>query len=114
MVVPKGASKCRSKGPKEEWIERTYDHVVASGSLKGKISQMEVEQDFESRPHKAVLSVQKREGEGAAWLQWRKVARKEYEGEGQTRRSGRRGQGRKEGQESNRSKSGCMHQGEGK
>ena len=36
MVAPKGASTCRSKGPKDVWIERTYDYVVASGSLKGK------------------------------------------------------------------------------
>ena len=55
VVAPKGASTCRSKGPKEEWIERTYDYVVASGSLQGKISQMEVEQDFESRPQKGLL-----------------------------------------------------------
>ena len=31
VVAPKEASTCRSKGPKEEWIERTYDYVVASG-----------------------------------------------------------------------------------
>ena len=34
VVAPKGVSTCRSKGPKEVWIERTYDYVVASGSLK--------------------------------------------------------------------------------
>ena len=44
------------KVPKREWIERTDDYVIASGSLKGKISQMEVVDDFESRPHKAVSS----------------------------------------------------------
>ena len=54
VVVPKEASACRSKGPKGEWIERTYDYVVASGSLYGKISQMEVVEEFESRLHKAV------------------------------------------------------------
>ena len=36
VVAPKEASTCRSKGKKEEWIERTYDYIVASGSLKGK------------------------------------------------------------------------------
>ena len=51
VVVPKEASTCRSKGPKGEWIERTYDYVIASGSLTGKISQMEVAEDFESKPH---------------------------------------------------------------
>ena len=49
MVAPNQASTCRSKGPKSEWIERTYDYVIASGSLKGKISQMEVVEDFLSR-----------------------------------------------------------------
>ena len=57
VVAPKEASTCRSKGPKGEWIERTYDYVIASGSLKGKISQMEVVEDVESRPHKAVSFV---------------------------------------------------------
>ena len=52
--------------------------------------------------------------EGCAWLQWRKVARKEYKGERQKRRSGRRGRRRKNDQESNLSRSGCRHQGEGK
>ena len=50
-------STCRLKGPKDVWIERTYDYVVASGSLKGKISQMKVVEDFESRPHKAALQL---------------------------------------------------------
>ena len=42
----KAASTCRSKGRKDKWIERTYDNVVANGSLKGKISHMEVVEDF--------------------------------------------------------------------
>ena len=53
VVAPREASTCRSKGPKGEWIERIYDYVIASGSLKGKILQMEVVEDFESRPHKS-------------------------------------------------------------
>ena len=61
VVAPKEASTCRSKGPKDEWIERTCDFVIASGSLKGKISQMEVVEDFESRPHEAVSFLVKRE-----------------------------------------------------
>ena len=60
-VAPKEASPCRSKGPKGEWIERICDDVIASGSVKGKILQMEVVEDFESRPQKAVSSVVKRE-----------------------------------------------------
>ena len=42
------------KGPKGERIERTYDYVIASQSLKGKITKMDLMEDFESRPHKAV------------------------------------------------------------
>ena len=67
MVAPKGVSTCRSKGPKDVWIERTYDYVVASGSLKGKILQMQVVEDFESRPHKAVSFVVRRENEIKEW-----------------------------------------------
>ena len=37
VVAPKGVSTCRSKGPQDVWIQRTYDYVVASGSFKGKI-----------------------------------------------------------------------------
>ena len=66
MVVPKEASTCRSNGPKDEWIARKCDCVVAGGGLKGKISQVEVE-DFESRPHKAVSCVVEREEEVKEW-----------------------------------------------
>ena len=47
-------SICRSKGPNGELIERTYDHLIASRSLQGKVKNMAVVEDFESRPHKAV------------------------------------------------------------
>ena len=40
------------KGAKGEWIEKVYDYVIACDSLKGKISQMEVVGDFESRKKK--------------------------------------------------------------
>ena len=60
MVAPKGVSTCRSKSLKDVWIERTYYDVVASGSLKGKILQMGVVEDFESRPH-SFLCGKKRE-----------------------------------------------------
>ena len=71
------------------WIERTYDCVVANGSLKGKILQMEVVEDFESRPTSSSgpfcgRKMERNKGmeragaaEGAAWSQRRKVATKE-------------------------------------
>ena len=43
--------------PTGEWIERTCDCVIAWHSLRGRISQMKVVEDFESRPHKAVSFV---------------------------------------------------------
>ena len=67
VVAPKEASTCRSKGPTGEWIERTHNCVIASGSFKGKVSQMEVVEDFESRPHIAVSFVVKREKEMQEW-----------------------------------------------
>ena len=50
VVVPKEASTCRSKDLKGNWTERTDDYVVACPSLRVKISQMKVVEDFESRP----------------------------------------------------------------
>ena len=67
VVAPKEASTCRSKSPKGEWIERTYDYAIASGCLKGKILQVEVMEDFESRPHEAVSFVVEREKEMREW-----------------------------------------------
>ena len=55
LVGAEKASTCRSKGANGEWIGKVYDHVFACNSLEGNISQMEVVEDFESRPHKAVL-----------------------------------------------------------
>ena len=96
MVAPNGVSTCRSKGPEDVWLERTCDYVVASGSLKGNILPMEVVEDFESTPHKAVSffgkkregdkGVERAEAAEGAWLQWRKVARKEHKRERQRRR----------------------------
>ena len=61
VVAPKEGSTCRSKGTKGEWIERTYDYLIASGSLKGEVSQMDVVEDFDSRPHKAMSFVREKE-----------------------------------------------------
>ena len=43
------------------------DYVVACDSLKGKISQIKVVEDFGSRPHKAVYFVVEREKEIQEW-----------------------------------------------
>ena len=87
VVASKAASTCSSKGSQGEWIERTYDYVIAS--LKGKIFQMEVVEDVESRPYKAVFIKVKREKEILEWneqkllkvltgLRWREVVRKKH------------------------------------
>ena len=53
----------RSKGPIDELIERTYDDVIASRSLQGKVKNMDMVEDFESRPHKAVTFLVERDNE---------------------------------------------------
>ena len=53
------------KNAKGEWVEKVYDYVIACNSLKGNISQMNVVEDFESRPYKAVTSCS-RKGKGEA------------------------------------------------
>ena len=65
--------------------KKTYDNVIACNSLKGNITQMEVVEDFESRPHKAVSFVVKREKEIQEWngqklpgFSGGKVARKKH------------------------------------
>ena len=67
IEAPKEVSTCRSKGPKCELLERTYDHVIASQSLEGEITCMEVVEDFESSLHKAVSSVIERDKEVQEW-----------------------------------------------
>ena len=57
-----GISTSRSKCSKGEAIERTYDYVIASRSLQGKIKNMEVVEDLESRPL-AVTFVVERDSE---------------------------------------------------
>ena len=60
-VPGEGVSTCRSKGLNGELIERSYDSVIASHSLQENIKKMEVKEDFESRPHKAVFLGRKRQ-----------------------------------------------------
>ena len=67
IEAPKVVSTCRSKGPKCELLERTCDHVIASQSLEGEITYMEVVEDFESSLHKAVSSVIERGKEVQEW-----------------------------------------------
>ena len=38
---------------KESGFERTRDYVIACHSLRGKVSQLQMVEDFDSRPHKA-------------------------------------------------------------
>ena len=47
VVDPKETSTCRSISPKGEWIDGTYDYVIASCSVSRKILQMEVVEDFD-------------------------------------------------------------------
>ena len=46
-----GVPTCRSTSPTGELIERTYDYVIASHSLQGKIKNKEVLEDFEIKDH---------------------------------------------------------------
>ena len=61
--VPTG----RSKGPNGELIERTHDYVIASHGLQEEIKNMEVVEDFESRPHKTVTFLAERDDEFQVW-----------------------------------------------
>ena len=57
VVAPEKVSTCRSKSAEGEWIGKVY----------GKISQMEVVEDFESRLHRAVSFPVEREREMQEW-----------------------------------------------
>ena len=89
VIAPAGVSTCRSKNAKGEWVEKVYDYVTACSSVKGRISDMKVVEDFESRPHKAVTFVVERGkgktgmeraqiAEGVTWIQWRKTTWKKH------------------------------------
>ena len=67
LVAPEKASTYRSKSAKGEWIVKVYDLVICVFSPIRKISKMEVVEDFESRPHKAVSFVVEREKEMQEW-----------------------------------------------
>ena len=58
-----GLSTCRSKGPNDEFIERTYDCVIASQSLRSKIKNTEdTIEDFQKERCLKKLSQQLVEG----------------------------------------------------
>ena len=46
VMAPEGVSTCRSRGAKGKWVEKVYDCVIACSSLKGRISDMQVIEDF--------------------------------------------------------------------
>ena len=50
-----GISTCRSRSLNGELIERTYDYVIACHSLQENIKNMELREDFESRPHRTAI-----------------------------------------------------------
>ena len=62
-----GDSSCKSEGPNCELIERTYHYVIASHSFQMVIKNMEVVEDFESRPHNAVSFLVERKDEFQVW-----------------------------------------------
>ena len=67
VIAPEGLSTCKSKSAKGEWVEKVYDYVIACSSLKGIISDMQVIEDFESRPYKAVTFMVERGKERQEW-----------------------------------------------
>ena len=66
-MAPGRVSTCRSRSAKGEWVEKVSDCEKACGSRKGIISDMQVIEGFESRPHKAVTFVVRRRKERQEW-----------------------------------------------
>ena len=121
VIAPEGASTCRSKSAEGEWVEKVYDHVIACYSPKGKISQMKVVEDFESRPHKAVSFVwkEKRRCRNGLSRSCQRCFLATVEEGCQEEAKGERGREeeeeekeskREKDQGSNRSRSGCGHE----
>ena len=101
VVAPRKLLRAGQKVQKEKWIEKVYDSVTACNSLKRKISQMEVTEDLESRPHKAFFFLVERGKEIQEWSEEKlpkvlpgysggKVARKKRKRKWQRRRGGRK------------------------
>ena len=69
VVAPNEVSTCRPKVPTGEWVRKTYDYVIACNSLRTNITQMEVVEDVESRPHKPVSFVVEGAKETQEWIE---------------------------------------------
>ena len=84
-------------------MEKVFDYVVACCSPEGKNSDMNVIEDFESRPHKAVSCVVERGNERREWNEQKLP--KALPGYSGGRLPGRNTEekGRKEGEEDERS-----------
>ena len=67
VIAPAGVSTCRSKNGKGKWVEKVYDNVIACSSPKGRISDIKMIEDFESRPHKAVTFAVERGKDRQEW-----------------------------------------------
>ena len=87
VIAPEGVSTCRSRSAKGEWEEKVYDYVTACSSPEGTILDMQLIEDFESRPHQAVTFIVERgkagverakTAEGVTRTQWRKATRKKH------------------------------------
>ena len=87
VMTPEGVSACRSRSAEGELVADVYDYVKTCSSLKGIISDIQVIEDFESRPHKAVtFAVQRGKAgmerakiaEGVTWIQRRRTTRKKH------------------------------------
>ena len=75
VIAPEGVSTCRSKNVKGDWVEKVYDCVIACSSPEGNFSDMQVIEDFESRPHNAVIFVVEK---GKAGMERAKNSRRRY------------------------------------
>ena len=67
VLATEGVSTCRSKNAKGEWVEKVYDCVIACSSPQGRMPDMKVTEDSESRPQKAVTFVVERGWERQEW-----------------------------------------------
>ena len=83
VIAPEGVLTCTSKTAKEEWVEMVYDGVIACSIRKGRISDMQVTEDFEikatqsghlcsrKRKGKTGMARKQRIAEGVSWIQRR-------------------------------------------
>ena len=96
VTAPEGVSTCRSRSAKGELVEKACDYAMACSSQKGRISDMQVKEDFESRPHKAVTFVVQRGKERQEQRRYLDTAEKDSQEEARKRKVGRNGKKAKE------------------